>query len=32
MNSIDNLMDELAIRDLSHRYAMALDKKGLLHE
>lgn len=27
MNAIADLMDELAIRDLSHRYAMALDKE-----
>ncbi|TQO20333.1 SnoaL-like protein [Rhodoglobus vestalii] len=29
VNSIDDVMDELAIRDLSHRYAMALDKNDV---
>ena len=29
MNQIARLMDELAIRDLSHRYAMALDANDL---
>jgi len=29
VNQIADLMDELAIRDLSHRYAMALDKNDV---
>ncbi|WP_168187201.1 nuclear transport factor 2 family protein [Salinibacterium sp. UTAS2018] len=29
MNPLDTLLDELAVRDLSHRYAMALDKNDV---